>query len=279
MKCPICNSKGSVYQNIGQYGSLICNECSHIYVDFKSVESLKSLYDYDFYDKYMQVGYDRAYKLHFRDDFKEKIKLLKKFVKPGSSLLEIGCGPGYFSDLLQKEGYSVTGVELNPACKIYAKKHNIAFDNFICEDISVRNSPLNDSKYDAVISWATIEHVAKPIEFMSTLKRYTKKDGYIFIDTGVTNSIIRSIDSGYSKWLQPPHHLHVFSVDSLVRTGVLNQLSLVVFFKWFNSGGIYDKFVRSLKIAIMLLMKLKLVFSKKNEGFIAVIGLVIFRNS
>jgi len=275
MKCPVCNSKGSDYQNIDQYNCLICNECSHIYVDIQNAELLKGLYDYDFYDKYMQVGYDQAYRLHFKEDFRKKVRLLKKYVKPGSSLLEIGCGPGYFSNLLQQAGYSVTGVELNSACKTYAKKHGIAFDNFICEDISVKDSPLNNIKYDAVISWATIEHIAKPIEFMSTLKRYAKKDGYIFIDTGITNNIIRGVDSGYSKWLQPPHHLHVFSVDSLVRVGVLNKLSPVVFYKWFNSNGLIDKVIRLSKIFVRVVLNLAL--HKKKEGFIAVVGLIIFR--
>jgi cyclopropane fatty-acyl-phospholipid synthase-like methyltransferase len=279
MRCPICNSKGSFYKEIGKFKSLICNECYHIYVDFHNSNLLQSLYDVEFYENYMQVGYDSAFKSFLIDDFNAKIQLIKKYVAVGSSILEVGCGPGYFADMLQKEGYSLTGVELNEACKVYAKKNNIDFDNFICEDISVPDSPLSGVEFDAVISWATIEHVERPINFLSTLKRFTKKNGLILIDTGVTNKITRSIDYGYSKWLQPPHHLHVFSTDSLVRAGTLNQLSIVTFFKWFNSRNIYGKLIRCINIFFKVLSNLTLILSKDKEGFIAVTGLIIFKNN
>jgi SAM-dependent methyltransferase len=271
IKCPICNSVGKGYKVVYGYSSFICTECSHIYVENHNSDSLLNLYNYDFYDKYMQVGYHNAYNLYFKNDFERKVELIKKYVAPGSTILEVGCGPGYFADLLQKEGYLVTGVELNTACKAYAKNHNVRFDNFVCKDITNSNM-----QYDAVVSWATIEHVRKPLNFVNTLKEHTKINGYVFIDTGVTNKIIRMLDCGYTKWLQPPHHLHVFSNDSLMKVGTLNQLSPVVFYSWFNSSGKRGKIFRSLIIFIKIILSLGSVFRKKNQGCVAKIGLIVF---
>ena len=277
MQCPICKSSSDVYKELPEYSSFVCQKCHHIYIGLETIGSLSNLYDYDFYENYMGIGYHDSYKLYFEKDFKKKLELIKNHIPLGSKILEVGCGPGYFSNLLQNEGYKVTGVELNLACKLYANNKGVEFDNFICEDISEEKCTIFDEKFDAVISWATIEHVVDPNDFISVLKKYTKDSGLIFIDTGVTYKAVRVFDYGYTKWLQPPYHLHVFSYQSLLKAGALNNLSPLKFFKWYNSGGLLDKSFRLFKILVKVAMNLTSIFHKRKQGFIAVIGLIIFK--
>ena len=42
--------------------------------------------------------------------------LLKKYCKPGASILDVGCGAGYFSLELARNGYHVQGIDISESC-------------------------------------------------------------------------------------------------------------------------------------------------------------------
>lgn len=281
MNCPVCNSKSKIYHNVNGYNSYKCMGCDHIHVNNNDNVEHDELYDTDFYENYMSgLGYHNAYLKHLLPDFNKKISLIKQYLPIGSKVLEVGCGPGYFAEMMQKNGYVTTGVELNEQSKNYAKKHGIEFDNFIIEDISNVNSSIYGNEYDAVISWATIEHVDDVNKYVSLLKKYTKSNGFIFIDTGVTNKFILTVDSGYTNWLFPPYHLHVFSEKSLKLVMQNNGLDIIYFDHWFNNN--YERRIVRLLVIIKILIKqllsnsFELIF-KTRPGRIARIGLIICR--
>lgn len=283
MNCPICNSKTKYYHNVNGYDSYKCMGCDHIHVSNNDNVEHDELYNIDFYENYMSgIGYHNAYLKHLLPDFNKKISLIKKYLPTGSKVLEVGCGPGYFAEMMQNNGYVVTGVELNEQCKNYAKKHDVEFDNFICEDISNENSSIYGNGYDAVISWATIEHVDDVNKYVLLLRKYTKINGYIFIDTGVTNKFILTVDGGYTSWLFPPYHLHVFSEKSIKLVMQNNGLDIIYFDHWFNNN-FKIKILRSLVIVKSLIKQIlftpfKLILKIKPGG-IAKIGLIVCKNS
>jgi len=55
-------------------------------------------------------------------------RLLRRTLGPrsGASLLDIGCGTGYFSRRLALDGHAVTGVDLDPAMIEYARQRAAA---------------------------------------------------------------------------------------------------------------------------------------------------------
>ena len=50
------------------------------------------------------------------------IRQLKKYVTPGAEILDVGCGTGFFTILLAKEGHQVTGIDLTPDMITHAKE-------------------------------------------------------------------------------------------------------------------------------------------------------------
>ena len=281
MKCPICQSdQNSQYQIVKDFKSYKCLSCKHIYVD-KGNFDLQTLYEENFYTHYMSgMGYEKAFNIHLKDDFINKINLIKNLIPNGSNILEIGAGPGYFANMLQEEGFIVTAVELSDGAQEYANKNGVNIE-ILSEDISSPSCSIYDQKYDLVISWAVIEHVENPHEFINLMKRYCKKDGFISVDTGVLLDFLTLIDIGYTSWLSPPHHLHVFSQKSLNRV-ISENFDVESFFP--HWGISYTRkinlkiFIFYFKRIIYSLLNLKKVFLKRDEGIYNSRGLIIGKN-
>ena len=282
MKCPICNNDNNKqYRRHNNFNSYICSLCKHVYVDIGDFD-FASLYQEDFYSGYMSgMGYEQAYHLHLKKDFINKVNLIKTLIPKGSSILEIGSGPGYFASMLNQEGYDVTAVELSDGAQNYADNNNINVE-ILSEDISLPTCSIHDQKYDLVISWAVIEHVPDPHEFINLMKKYCKKDGFISIDTGVLLKFLSLIDVGYTSWLDPPHHLHVFSHKSLYSL-IENNFRVTAYYPHWDLG--YES-KRNLKILIFYtkriiysLLKLDKALFKKNVGQYNSRGLIIGKNN
>lgn len=44
------------------------------------------------------------------------VEVLDRHAQPGATVLDVGCGPGYFSLELARAGYHVTGIDVSPSC-------------------------------------------------------------------------------------------------------------------------------------------------------------------
>ena len=54
---------------------------------------------------------------------RESMDLFAGYLQPGDRVLDIGCGPGFDSDLLQERGFRVTGIDLSSQMIEVGKRH------------------------------------------------------------------------------------------------------------------------------------------------------------
>lgn len=115
-------------------------------------------------------------------------KVLSK-LKPGTNLLDLGCGSGRFSIGAAQMGFYVTGVDITPqaveAAKQRAKQIGIIKVRFLSEDMT--NLSLKDKSFDYVFcprfsinAVATFPQRKKAIEEML---RVIKDEGIVFIES------------------------------------------------------------------------------------------------
>ena len=125
--------------------------------------------------------------------YSSQVDKIKKYLGPESKVIDIGCGGGLFLQLLQKIGFQVFGVELEPYRKEYCIQNGInVFNEDITKDDFIKN---HDQSFDAVTLWDVIEHVNYPSSQLKTAYEILKKGGYIFIDTPAKDSFYHRFGS------------------------------------------------------------------------------------
>lgn len=97
----------------------------------------------------------------------------------GCTLIEVGCGKGYFLDHLHRLGYTITGVD--PAYE--GKSANVMKARF--------ESGLGISA-DGIVLRHVLEHIQNPLEFLATIARANAGAGRIYIEVPCFDWIIRN---------------------------------------------------------------------------------------
>ncbi len=105
-----------------------------------------------------------------------------KSAKP-AKILDLACGIGYGSLMLQKEtGADVIGVDVDSGAIEYAKTYySGSSTQFICKD--ARELQLEPGSMDAVVSFETIEHVDFDRQLLSAFYKFLKPDGLLICST------------------------------------------------------------------------------------------------
>jgi len=118
------------------------------------------------------------------------LNLITKYIKPGTSVFDAGCGIGILALALSLLGYQVAGgdkfiFQNNNQFTVHELKklqavwymHNL---NIIEFDFLINNL---DKKYDMVVSVATIEHQINVKIFLRQLFNMVKSNGFLYIAT------------------------------------------------------------------------------------------------
>src|SRR5262245_37827667 len=98
---------------------------------------------------------------------------------PNPSMLDYGCGTGWFTDELSKLGPAM-GVDLSPAAiemaqKRYPRPTFVAANLF---ELSLRYH-----QFDVIVSQEVIAHVVDPVEYIGRITSMLKPGGYLVLTT------------------------------------------------------------------------------------------------
>lgn len=123
-------------------------------------------------------------------------------------VLDLGCGTGYGSGLLYKEGNEVYGIDVSQKAVDYAKR-NYPGPKYIC--CSAERLPFKNNYFDAVILFDVIEHVGNPERTLDEIYRVLKEDGDLFISTPNT----RHFGSALKHFLLGKPYLKKVHIDNI----------------------------------------------------------------
>tara|TARA_Y100000782_G_C10188516_1_gene268538 strand:- start:10748 stop:11593 length:846 start_codon:yes stop_codon:yes gene_type:complete len=102
------------------------------------------------------------------------------------SILDLGCGPGLYSELLAQQGHAVTGVDISPISIDHARKsaqHQHLNIDYHCENYV--NLEINDSQFDLIILIYTDFGVLLPRErtiLLQKIHQMLKPGGILIFD-------------------------------------------------------------------------------------------------
>jgi SAM-dependent methyltransferase len=96
----------------------------------------------------------------------------------GRTLIEVGCGKGYFLDHLQAKGYDITGIDP-------------AYEGSNPSVVKARFEPGLGLSADAVVLRHVLEHVPDPLSFLSSIADANGGRGHIYIEVPCFDWICR----------------------------------------------------------------------------------------
>jgi SAM-dependent methyltransferase len=216
LACPACHATSSTAVTIGTGTLKRCTSCHLVY----SPEFVDP--DHIYVEGYHSGGVEGfgvdithpawGELLSFAGE--RRMDLLDKLVRPPGRLLDVGCGAGHTLDAAVRRGWEGTGVELVPSAAQFAvSEFGLDVHNSLLED-----SGLPPRSFDVVMANHVLEHMEDGTAFLTSIGRWVKPGGYLFIEVPNWNSVDRR--GNRDKWFgyRPLEHLAHYSPRTLAAT-------------------------------------------------------------
>ena len=167
---------------------------------------------------YSAISERNTYYVAEKWEFKEAFKDLKKHNV--RRVLDIGCGNGYFLDLLRERCLAVecAGYEFNSqmATQARTKGHRV-YDGRFPECLS---PVFQDAPFDAICLFQLLEHVSDPVALIKDALRLLAPKGILIIGVPDAGGPLRHFSSALTEI--PPHHVSRW-YESVFRLGMTHQ--------------------------------------------------------
>ena len=222
-QCPVCNSRNiqkvmtaeDFTVSHEKFDIWECADCTVRFTqDVPDMEGIGAYYKAEAYISHTDTNKGLVNRLyHYVRSITMKQK--KAFVEKetglrNGSLLDIGAGTGAFTTVMQKAGWSVTGLEPDEAARENAKSlHGVELQP--SSDLFL----LSENSFDAVTMWHVLEHVHDLHGYWKRIARLLKETGvFIVAVPNYTSYDAQAYGAYWAAW-DVPRHLYHFSPKSM----------------------------------------------------------------
>lgn len=188
-----------------------CASCGFLFIrDQPDENTMLRYYDSDEYISHSDSskGFsNKLYRLVRGILLRRKRVLVKKTsgLKKGS-ILDIGCGTGYFGGAMKEADWQVTGIEINE------KARNLAALRFGLNVISPEQiSTLPFYSFDCITLWHVLEHFHDPKRYFSDISNLLKPGGLCIVALPNSNSYDAKHFKQFWAAYDVPRHLWHFT--------------------------------------------------------------------
>jgi SAM-dependent methyltransferase len=220
MSDPAIRHSGPVVRTVVGVDVIDCAVCGFKHVDpLPDQGALETLYTEDFY---------QADKIDYLKEAEEDLPWLQRLFAdrcdlieaasgaPGArSVLDIGCGPGFFLDTARGRGWTGLGLEPSPDAVAFARGRGLDVrQGFFTADAVADAAP-----FDAVHMSEVLEHVLDPRALLEDARAVLKPGGVLCVsvpnDFNPFQTALVEAGTHGPWWIVPDHHLNYFDFASL----------------------------------------------------------------
>ena len=127
-----------------------------------------------------------------------------------ANLLDVGCGAGFLSNALAREGFNVVGIDASDASLTIARRHDET--NRVHYDVGDALAlPYPAASFDAVSAMDFLEHVEDPAAVIAEAARVLRPGGTFFFHTFNRNLLAWLVVIKGVEWFvkNAPPHMHL----------------------------------------------------------------------
>lgn len=179
----------------------------------------RSEVDNTFYDTYGERWYEAfddpvaLLRAENKAKFPWILNKLRELCPPDIAILDVGCGGGFLSNELARQGYKVTGVDLSPESLEVARRHDLTgkVEYAVADAYKL---PYPDQSFDVITAMDFLEHVDRPEEVIMEFSRVLKPNGLFFFHTFNRNPVSWLVVIKFLEWFikNTPKNMHVIKL-------------------------------------------------------------------
>jgi len=219
-KCGICGSCdwSVLYEGpirVGRFGNLsetnhLVYRCGHCGVGFFDQPAL----NYELPDYHQMVKVDNSSPEKQTVDEAEQVEKFNALDEDGLSskvITDIGCGHGHFLNFIKDKAKEIIAVEPSQSLQLKLKDNGYNVYSY-CQEA------LKDWRglVDIAVSFAVLEHLDNPVEFLKEIKALLKPGGTLLLSTpNCENWLIKFLPESYASFFYRYVHRWYFNKDSL----------------------------------------------------------------
>ncbi|MEO1814742.1 MAG: class I SAM-dependent methyltransferase [Acetobacterium sp.] len=220
-KCVNCGSNGyfevaKKCRDSEEFKILRCKKCNLVQLDHMP----EILDDQNFYDADQQVKNCisdltlQQMKTNAKEDNHRRYEMIKPHCSAEMKLLEIGCGYGFFLELLQAEGIYAEGIEIGEERRRIANKrcnNRVQAINLLADKTLEHRD-----KFDIVCLFQVLEHISNPVIFLKNINRLFLKDSsLVFIEIPNADDQMLNQSRGYFDFYWQRAHLMYYNKQTV----------------------------------------------------------------
>ena len=172
---------------------------------------------------------------------RQRLRMLRPYLRPGARLLDVGAGRGRFVASARGAGYCARGIEPSPRGVEAALRDGVGLHRAGWEDAEVEPESL-----DAVIFWHVLEHLDDPAAAAARAATWLRPGGVLL--AGVPNLDSWQARIGGDRWYHldvPRHRVHFTprGLEAMLRRAGLEPLSTHHLLAEHNPFGMWQSLV------------------------------------
>ncbi len=213
--------KGKIIAEKGIHKVVDCEICGFKHLDpIPSKEEIKEYYERRYYQekipKLLNSEKERNELPWSNIWYRDRLLTLNKYAGDESkSLLDVGCGNGFFLKFMGENGWEAIGIEPSPEASEYTRSLGYRVFNTTLEEF-VEDRWFN--YFDAVNLKCVLEHITNPKKILEICKSLLKNCGMICIEVPNDFNLLQLQAHKLGKpqwWITARDHINYFDFHSL----------------------------------------------------------------
>ncbi|MBT0663925.1 methyltransferase domain-containing protein [Geobacter pelophilus] len=210
------NHSGEILDRSNSFDVIKCEQCGYIHITpLPTEEELNKIYGEEYYtvEKPLFIERQKEDIEWWRTIFDDRYTYLESRIGEAErTILDIGCGPGFFLQRGSERGWKGVGVEPSRQASAHAQSIGCEVHNLFLQQAE---KELNGKNFNVIHMSEVLEHIPNPSEICAIAERLLNPGGILCVvvpnDYNPLQKVLRRQQEYRPYWLAPPHHINYFT--------------------------------------------------------------------